>query len=421
MSIPRAIPARRLVAINRYYRPDESATAQLLTGLLEHRADRGERVTVIAGRSLYAGQHTTLAPRDRLDGVEILRVWSTRFGRHVLPARIIDDLTFCASALLVLTGLLRRGDILLAKTDPPILPLMAMIAARLRGARLHVWCQDLFPETAIALGMTARIPMVGRILRGLRNLAIARAERIVVIGDGMAETLVRQGIEHERIAIAPNWAPETVMPVPAANNPLRRELGLQEMKIVGYSGNLGRAHAAAEVARLVEDSLGCRDLAWVFCGGGHGMQRIAALAHRLPCDRLKFLPHQPRAGLARSLSLPDMHLVSLDPACEGLVLPSKIYGIVAAGRPVLFLGDPLGPTARLIRELDLGIVLPVDRPNEALERLLSCLRGEITLPGESRLRAVHERLLGREHALARWSRILDGEPYRQPPEQRHAA
>ena len=103
MSIPRAIPARRLVAINRYYRPDESATAQLLTGLLEHRADRGERVTVIAGRSLYAGQHTTLAPRDRLDGVEILRVWSTRFGRHVLPARIIDDLTFCASALLVLT------------------------------------------------------------------------------------------------------------------------------------------------------------------------------------------------------------------------------------------------------------------------------------------------------------------------------
>ena len=147
----------------------------------------------------------------------------------------------------------------------------------------------------------------------------------------------------------------------------------------------------------------------------------AALARRLPCDRLKLLPHQPRAGLARSLSLPDIHLVSLDPACEGLVLPSKIYGIVAAGRPILFLGDPLGPTARLIRELDLGIVLPVDRPDEALERLLSCLRGEITLPGESRLRAVHERILCRDHALARWSRILDGEPFHEPPEQRHAA
>ncbi|MEZ5825694.1 MAG: glycosyltransferase family 4 protein [Geminicoccaceae bacterium] len=412
-ALPRPAP-RRLVAINRYYRPDQSATAQLLGDLLEHRAaaaarsGHGELVTAIAGRQVYGQPDARLPAFERLGGVEIRRVASTRFGRHFLPGRLIDDVTFCLLALFSLIRLLRKGDVLITKTDPPILPVFAVIAARLRGARLLVWCQDLFPETAEALGVTRKLPFVASALRAIRNLAFGKAEKIVVLDRGMAERLAYSGVDRKRIEIAANWAPDTIHPAAAASNRFRKEPGLVGRMILGYSGNLGRVHAAAQVAGLVERSIAQDDVNWVFFGGGHGMAHIRALQARLPQGRLHLLPHQPREELAHSLSLPDMHLVSLDPGCEGLALPSKIYGIVAAGRPVLFFGDPDGPTAALVRELGIGIVLPINEPEIAAARLRACLQGDIRLPSTGELRAIHDRQLCRDRALAHWSRILGG-------------
>ena len=137
-----------LVFVNRYFHPDHAATGQLLADLAFHAARRGHAVTVVTGRQRLERPAAALPARERLHGVEVRRVWSTRFGRAGLAGRALDYLSFHLAAALHLLGALRRGDVLVAATDPPLLCVSAGFAARLRGARLVNWCHDLFPEVA---------------------------------------------------------------------------------------------------------------------------------------------------------------------------------------------------------------------------------------------------------------------------------
>ncbi|MCB1970561.1 MAG: glycosyltransferase family 4 protein [Geminicoccaceae bacterium] len=396
----------RVIAVNRFYAPDYSATAQLLTDLMEQLARDGRRPVVVTSRLDYETTGNPLPIRQVINGVEIQRVWSTSFGRHGLAGRLVDYLTFFASSFLRLVRLSRPGDIILAKTDPPMITVTAALAASLRRARLVAWCQDLFPEVATALGIGRRIPLATSVLKALRNRSLRSAHDVVAIGDGMAARLFREGMKHERIHVIANWSCCDIRPVAHDANPMRHELGLDGRTVIGYSGNLGRVHAPERLAQLVRTTLGHADASWVFFGGGAGMAAIRDIRHRHDDRHLQIHPYQPRSRLAFSLSLADMHLVTLDPTCEGLVLPSKIYGIVAAGRPVLFLGDPGGPTATLIREIGAGIVLPIGDIHQSATMLARCIQGEITLPGPRELRLLHEDRLSAQRALQRWTTLL---------------
>ncbi|MEO1291842.1 MAG: glycosyltransferase family 4 protein [Pseudomonadota bacterium] len=359
----------RLIAINRFYWPDHSATSQILTDLAEALAEEGWEVEVLTSRLRYDDPDAKLAARETAQGVSIRRLWSTRFGRRSTLGRGIDYLSFYASAFLTVLGAARRGDVVLAKTDPPLISIPASWASRLKGARLVTWNQDLFPEVADALGVPLSRGPLGRVLRWLRNGSLRRAEVNVAIGERMREILEQQGVSAERIRVAHNWCDADIAPIPTADNPLRQDWGLNGRIVIGYSGNLGRAHAADKVAQLVEATGDVEGLTWLFVGGGAGLAKIRTLAERLPKGQVVFQPYQPRSKLAESLSVPDIHLVTLDPACEGLIVPSKFYGCIAAGRPVAMLGDANGEVARMVGCFDVGMVLPFDRPELWRDRI----------------------------------------------------
>ncbi len=328
--------APKLFALNRFYAPDHSATAQLLTELAEHLAAAGHEITVITSRLRYDDPEARLPARERIGGVEVRRVWTSRFGRHRLLGRAVDYATFYLAATVELLRLARPGDVVLVKTDPPLLSVPAALVAALRRCRLLIWCQDVFPEIAAAHGLRLARGLPGRILRWLRNRSFARAERIVAIHPRMAEKLAGLGVPRERIAVIENWAPAGVHPVPPERNPLRRAWGLEGRFVVGYSGNLGRAHDPEGVIELVRRTAG-KGVTWLFVGGGAGMEKLRRVVEQERLADVHFHPYQPRERLAESLSLPDVHLVSLDPRFEGLLYPSKVYGIRAAGRPLLWL------------------------------------------------------------------------------------
>jgi glycosyltransferase involved in cell wall biosynthesis len=352
-----------LIFLNRYFHPDHSATSHMLSDLAFGLAERGRDVRIITSRQLYDAPAERLPTRETIGGVEVFRVWTSRFGRGKLIGRAVDYATFCVSAAWTLWRLARAGDIVIAKTDPPMLSVVVAPIARWRGARLVNWLQDLFPEVAEVVGLDRRqLPrFVYDALRVLRNWSLRSAAMNVVLGDRMAERLAAQGVAPDRVSIIQNWADGVlIQPVALADNPLRREWGLDGKFVVGYSGNLGRAHDYATlldaITRLDGVTSDSPEIRWLFVGGG---ALRGAFGRELRARGLKsvlFKPYQPRDLLAQSLSAADVHLVQLRPELEGLIVPSKLYGIAAAGRPTIFIGDRDGEIARVIQRNDVGYV-----------------------------------------------------------------
>lgn len=391
----------RIVFLNRYFHPDQSATSRLLTDLAAHLAD-GAEVTVLCSRQLLDDPEARLPSRAALGRVRIRRLWSTRWGRHWLPGRALDYLSFLASAGIWLLLRLRHGDIAIAKTDPPFLGTVTAVAAAIRGAHLVNWMQDVFPETAWRLGVGAEHSLAGRVLRGLRNWALRRAALNVAISPGMAEQVAPQA--GRPLTVIPNWADDLAEPGPIN---LRAQLGLEGGLVVGYSGNLGRAHPVEPLLKLSHAVRDDPSLRFLISGGGVNLERLKHHVHAAGIGNWTFLPYQPGERLAALLQVPDVHLTLLDPRLERLILPSKVYGVLSAGRPILHIGDPGGEVAVLLAEHRCGWAVAADDQ----EGLVTLLRHLATVPQE-RLAAGHnarrafEQHFSRPRALERWERAL---------------
>ena len=349
----------KLIFVNRYFHPDLSATSQMLSDIAFRLAARGREVHVVTSRQRYEDAAARLPARETREGVQIHRIWTSRFGRAWLPGRALDYLSFYVSSWLCIARLARRGDLVIAMTDPPLACFPAALAARLRGARLVNWLQDIFPEVAERLGLRITRGLFGAFARALRGYSLRAATLNVVLGERMREFVARlEPASAQRIAVIHNWADgETLQPVPPGEGSLRAQWGLEGRFVVGYSGNMGRVHDFDTVLDACERLRTDADVAFVFAGEGHQRLRLEQETRRRGLPNVTFQPYQPRDRLAASLGAADAHLVSLLPALEGLVVPSKFYGIAAAGRPAIFIGDPEGEIARMLREARCGLVV----------------------------------------------------------------
>lgn len=365
---------RRVVLVNRYFHPDHSATSQIASDLAFHLASRGWEVRAITSRQRYDDARARLAASETTQGVHIERVWSTRFGRAGLPGRAVDYLTFYVSAFFTIRR--QRDAIVVAMTDPPLLSVVAALASR----RVVNWVQDLFPEVAEALGI--RIPFVKR----LRDWSLRRAKANVVLGDLMAARVPRAVVIH-------NWGAPA--PGPLLHRPRAGAF------TIGYSGNLGRAH---EFGAIIGAMQRLPDVRFVFTGGGAQWKSVQNAA---PANA-EFRPYVPREELGASLSSVNAHLVSLRPELEGLIVPSKFYGIVAVGRPVIFIGAPDGELARVIEKDRCGLVVDAG-DTEGLVRAIETLANDRDAAHEmgARGRELYVHRFAPEHAFAAWERVLE--------------
>jgi glycosyltransferase involved in cell wall biosynthesis len=338
----------RVIFLNRFYWPDEPATAQLLTDLAERLAVRGHAITVITS---HPGG--SKVPRTETHhGVQIVRLGRGRRGQSGLAGKAVDWGAFLFAATWRLWKEARRGDIVVAMTDPPLLAIGAWLAAALRGARLFHWVQDIYPELAIELTRHGWLAA----LRPLRNLAWRRADGCVTLGADMAATLAANGVAAGKISVVPNWAPAGLTPTPAsAAAALRTEWGLVDKFVVAYSGNLGRVHDLVPVLALADALRAESRIAFLFVGTGAQRAALESEAARRGLANVQFRPPQPRAQLAASLAVGDLHLVTLLPGCARYVFPSKLYGVAAVSRPVVFIGPRDCELARLVADRDLGV------------------------------------------------------------------
>ena len=345
-----------------------------------------------------------------MSGVHIHRLATTQFGRSGLPRRSIDYLSFYRSLGRFLPGLANPGDILVAKTDPPLLSVLAMWLAKRRGAHLVNWLQDLYPEVAMKLGVRFLHGPVGYGLTNLRDRSLRAAAANIVVGQRMAEQLHSRGIDPQRISIIPNWTNDTdIVPIDPVQNPLRREWHLEHRFVVGYSGNLGRAHEFETVLAAAEQLRSNPEILFLFIGGGH---RLTELARRVQarglCPNFRITPYQDNAMLKYSLSVPDVHWVSLNPELEGFIVPSKFFGIAAAGRPVIAITATNGEIARLVRQHACGVVIEPGNAGALADAIVHLARHrERTAEMGRRARAMIDAHFSRRQALEAWQRVLD--------------
>jgi colanic acid biosynthesis glycosyl transferase WcaI len=400
---------KRIIFLNRFFFPDHSATSQIVSALAFELAASGYDVHAITSRQLYDDPKALLRARENVNGVEIHRVPTTRHGRSALIGRGIDYVSFYASMWRCAVAVADRGDILIAKTDPPLLSVLALRVARQRGAHLVNWLQDLYPEVAAQLGIPLMGGPVGRALAIMRNRSLNEATANVVLGERMADRVVALGVDANRVYVIHNWSDdENTFPVPHTDNMLRQRWGLEDKFVIGYSGNLGRAHEFKTVLDAAEHFRNSPRFIFAFIGGGYIRDELARAVQLRGLEQLfRFFPYQSEEFLRYSLCVADVHWLSLRPELEGLIVPSKFYGIAAAGRPVIAITARDGEIARLVKQHQCGIVIEpgsADALAEELKRLYS--DKECVNDMGKKARAMLDAHFTRRRAFALWKEVL---------------
>jgi colanic acid biosynthesis glycosyl transferase WcaI len=401
---------KRIFFLNRYFYPDHSATSQILSQLAFHLADSGRNIVVITSQQIYDDPNASLPGEETVRGIKIHRISGTSFGRSNILTRAIDYLTFYWGAWRILMAHLEQGDTLVAMTDPPLLSIPGSYAARRKGAHLINWLQDIYPEIAAELGVPLINGVLNRLLCHARNASLRTADVNVVLGECMAETISKLGVPSDRIRIVANWSDdERIIPINPGSNPLRAKWHLEGKFVVGYSGNLGRAHEFETLLAASQQFKNDPRIVFLVIGSGY---RNAELARRVNscglADNYLFMPYQADDVLKYSLSVPDVHWISLRAKLEGLIVPSKIYGIAAAGRPIIAITAKNGEIAQLVSTYNCGIVVePGD--SDALANAIVHLsnNAEETASMGRRARVMLEARFTRRHAFERWQRIFN--------------
>jgi colanic acid biosynthesis glycosyl transferase WcaI len=418
--------SHNIIFVNRYFYPDHSATSELLSDLAFDLSRRRFNIAVITSRLRYDDTENLLPPHEVIHGVEVWRVSTSRRGRDQLMGRFLDYTSFYLAAGWRLWRLTRPGYVIVAKTDPPLLSVLAACIALLRGAKLINWQQDIFPEVAEALQLGGDLGRLGfALLRLPRNWSLRRASANVAVGRRMAKTLQGFGIPPEIIRIITNWGDgQFITPIKPSENPLRAEWGLMNDFVVCYAGNLGRAHETQAVLGAME-ALNERSpnlpakpvITFLFVGGGALRGRLEEEARKRNLTNVQFRGYQPREQLSATLGTADVHLVSLNPLLEGLIVPSKIYAIAAAGRPAIFIGNTSGEVAEILDEIGCGFTVAPHDVSGLVHRILefagSPQLGRIM---GARARAAFEQQWDKAIAIQNWETLLrqiidsDGSP-----------
>lgn len=407
----------RVIFLNRFFHPDHSATSRMVSDLAFELASSGMDVHVIASRQLYDEPEANLPAYEIARGVHIHRVGTTKFGRTRLPGRAMDYLSFYFTSWRCALSITRPGDIIVAKTDPPMISLIGMAAAKQRRAKLVNWVQDVYPEIAIEFGVPFLIAPVRRFLFWLRDMSLKAATTNVVLGQLPAKLVLSRGVPSNGVTIIHNWSDEDeIVPIAHADNTLRQAWGLSNKFVVGYSGNLGRTHEFSTMLSVSERFRNDDRIVFLVIGGGH---QNDGLAHEVKLRGLErsymFAPYQDAGALKYSLGVPDVHWISLRPRFEGLIVPSKFYGIAAAGRPMISIGSKQGELGRLVEEHQCGFAIE-EGDVDSLESAMALLSRDPDLCSEMghKARSMLDHHFTRRQAFDYWRTLISKVELGQP-------
>lgn len=402
----------RILLVNQFYWPDAAATAQQMADLAEWLVERGHEVTVYCSRGQYQAGSTRRAPRYQVHhGVKIRRLAIPSLGKKSFVARLLEYAGFHLLCGLRMGLAGWRYDAIVTLTTPPLIGLYATLVKWLTfGRTKHVcWSMDLHPDCEFALGMwSPRHPLYAT-LNWLNGLHFRKAHASVALGDCMAGRLRDKGVAADRCRVIGVWSrADQIEPRPLGSSPLAEEHGLAGKFVVMYSGNAGLAHTFDAVNEAMLRLKADDRIRFLFVGAGKRLDEVEAFAKQHELANFLRLPYFPREQLNDSLALGDVHLATLIRSMAGIAVPCKTYGIMAAGRAMLFVGPDESEIAQQVRAADCGYVIdPTDadalvaRIRELADDRETCQR--LGANGRAYMLAHHERQV----CCDQWTKLLE--------------
>ncbi len=357
----------RLLFLNRSFWPDNEATGQLLTQLCEDLVQDFD-VDVICGHPLH-GEKVLDKTHPFGPSLNIHRVDHTRFAKGAIAGRLINLLTFTISAYRKMK-LIPCPDVVITETDPFFLALLGRKLQKRTGCRFIAYLQDIYPDVAVALGKASE----GFLIKKLRRLLFdcyKKADGVVVLSDDMKQTCEQNGVPKSSLQVLPNWTDTTKIVPIKQNNAFRMINGWNDKFLVMYSGNLGMAHELKSLIDAAEILKDHNEIHFVIIGEGVQKEAVTQQVARGNLTNVTIMGKQPYEKLAESLSAADLHFVSIKPGVERCLFPSKVYGILASGTPLLVLANKTSELSQFVIDEQLGKVCDIDQPKQTIARSLS--------------------------------------------------
>ena len=398
----------KILLINQFFYPDPVATSQMMTDLAIDLAARGHTLTVLTSRSTYLSGESRLPRSQEYRGIKIYRTFSTNFGKGKTLGRVTDYLSFYLSVFLKAL-FFKKQDVVMTLSSPPLIALVGLFLKYLRGHRFCYWVQDLYPEVAVRLGFLTEKSVVTRVSNQVSKFILRRADHVVAIGEYMKELLISKGVSDHHLSVIHNWSDgKEIYPVKKDENPFVKEHDLSNRFVVLYSGNMGHPHPVKAILEAAKELFWNPRVLFLFIGDGARKKEIEAYVKRESLNNVKILPYQPREMLKFSLSAADAHLVSLSEGMEGLLVPSKIYGIMASGRPVIFIGSKKSELGEIIQNARGGYVVSENDSPQLVKylALMEHLPDMAKKLGDNNRRAF-EQLYDRPLALQKFESLLN--------------
>lgn len=357
-----------ILLLNEYFPPDTSATAKCAVQVADALAEK-HRVTVVAGRPSYdpTERHPRYLLRREVRGnLAVERVGSTAYPRFQMRRRVSNYLTYLSLA--IPRALSIRSDVVLAMTDPPIEGIAGALVARMSHRPFVYNIRDMYPDMAVG-GSIVRPGSFTARWEAMHRWALRRAARVVVLGEDMRDRIVAKGVDPGRVVISRDGIniPEST---PSPDNPVAREIRDEFRFVLVHAGNLGFYGAwqtLISAVRMLENE----GVGLVFIGEGAMKSQVEAMA--AGCRAVRFLPFRPASEVPLVLSSGDMHVVTVKRGLEGVVVPSKLYPTLAAGRPVLGVAPEECDVVRIIRRSGCGLAANPDDPNSVVEAIRGVL------------------------------------------------
>jgi colanic acid biosynthesis glycosyl transferase WcaI len=356
----------RILILNEYYPPDTSATAKMASIVAEKLAQTHD-VTVVAGRPSYDPDETyswRVLRSDVRNGVKVARVGSTAHSRHKMFGRVSNYLSYLGLA--VPLALVKKADVILAMTDPPVAGIAGAFVATLKNRAFVYNIRDLYPDMAVGGSI---IPANGwaRRWENLHRRALKRASRVIVLGDDMRERILKKGVAPDRVKVVRDG---TQLPESLAeqSHPVAQEIRSAFPFVGIHAGNLGFSGAWETLLRAMQMLKG-ENIGLVFVGEGANRAQLQQSARDLP--NVRFIPFRPPNEIPYVMAAGDVHIVTVKRGLEGVVVPSKLFSILAAGRPVLAVAPEECDAVRIVREARCGLAADPDDPAAVAEALRS--------------------------------------------------
>ncbi len=399
----------RVWVLSELYYPEQSATGYYVTGVGEALALEFD-VCVLCAQPTYASRGIRAPRREYRRGVTIYRCLATTFNKDRLAFRFINLLTISLSILLNGLFRIRSGDVVFVVTNPPTLPFVGSLICKVRKNALVLRIEDVYPEAMIAAGITRPRSFIVRIIDRVHKWLYQHAAAIVVLGYDMKALVERKTVASmNNISVIPNWADvQQIRPLPRGSNPLLQQLGLEDKFVLQYSGNMGRTHDLEILLEVATQLRPVENLHFLFIGSGAKapyVRRIQALRKLI---NVTVLPPLEREQLAVSLNACDIAVISFVSGMAGVSVPSRMYNILAAGKPILAIADKESELSRVIEESKLGWVVPPGDRFTLHKTIMEVYENRTLLPGyAAKARALVEREYTYESVTDRYKHLIN--------------